>query len=503
MSSHYDVVIAGAGLGGLMAAAILAKEGMKVCVLEKNRQAGGCLQSFALHKKPFDSCVHYIGGLGEGHTLHRLFSYVGIMEDLKLKALDANGYDRIRFANEKFSFPHANGADNFVAQLLPFFPEEKENLKAYVALLKKVGSHFPLYHLRAGDAAEKSAVSGWDLSDTLAGITSNQKLREVLAGNSLLYAGVRGKTPFYLHALVTESYMHSAHKISPASSEISKLLIRQIRAHGGNVLRQHEVSRAVEESGKLQFVETKNGMRYYAKNFIVNTAPSVFLPLLESKLIRPMFRQRMAGLPQTISTFMLNLVLRPGKVPYQAFNTYWHRQQDALSAAQYQPGEWPANYALFFTEDPKHPGFADTLSVLTYMHYAEVLPWQNTENTSAAEQERGSAYDAFKERKSEQLLAKVCQEITDLKQHIAAQGAATPLTYRDYTGTPEGALYGVLKDVQQPSQTTIATRTRIPNLFFTGQNVNLHGVLGVSITAVATAAELTGMNYLLGKINQH
>ena len=108
----------------------------------------------------------------------------------------------------------------------------------------------------------------------------------------------------------------------------------------------------------------------------------------------------------------------------------------------------------------------------------------------------------FKAWKSEILLNKVYERLPILKGNITAQKAATPLTWRDYTGTPTGALYGILKDVNKPNETTIATRTKIPNLLLTGQNVNLHGVLGVSITAVATCAELLGMEYLVGKIKR-
>ena len=43
--SRYDVVVIGSGMGGLTCAAMLAKEGMKVCVVEKNHRPGGCLQS--------------------------------------------------------------------------------------------------------------------------------------------------------------------------------------------------------------------------------------------------------------------------------------------------------------------------------------------------------------------------------------------------------------------------------------------------------------------------
>ena len=97
-------------------------------------------------------------------------------------------------------------------------------------------------------------------------------------------------------------------------------------------------------------------------------------------------------------------------------------------------------------------------------------------------------------------MQKVSERIPELKGNVIAHSAATPLTYRDYIATPEGALYGILKDVNKPAETTIATRTRIPNLLLTGQNVNLHGVLGVSITALATSAELIGMEYLLNRV---
>lgn len=496
----YDVVIVGSGLGGLLSAVILAKEGMKVCVIERDKQVGGCLQTFSEHKKVFDSCVHYIGGLGEGHTLWQIFKYAGIMDKLAIKALDADGFDRIAFGDENTLYPQAIGNENFIEQLLPYFPNEKQSLQQYIKAIQQVGDHFPLYRLRNGDAAEKSAVSGWPLDAKLQELVPNPLLRQVLTGNNLLYAGVAGRTPFYLHALVLESYMHSAHKVLPGSSQLAKFLWQQLQAHGGIIHRNTEVNTLKEEEGNVTYAETKDGERFYGKHFIANIHPAELLKMLDTSVIRPAYRNRINSLEQTTSSFMLNLVLKPHTVPHRNYNIYWNATHNVWDAVNYTSGTWPANYAAFFTEDADNRGYAESISILSYMHYDEVKQWADTHNMQGDEHERGRGYEHFKAQRAEKLLHKLCERIPEISGNILAYSAATPLTYRDYTRTPEGSLYGILKDVNKPNETTIATRTRIPNLLLTGQNVNLHGVLGVSITAIATCAELIGMGYLLGKI---
>ena len=85
MKKHYDVVIIGSGLGGLVSSIILAKEGYSVCVLEKNNQFGGNLQTFVRDKTIFDTGIHYIGGLSEGQNLYKYFTKVNIRYSGMLK----------------------------------------------------------------------------------------------------------------------------------------------------------------------------------------------------------------------------------------------------------------------------------------------------------------------------------------------------------------------------------------------------------------------------------
>ena len=479
---------------------MLAKEGMNVCLLEKDKQIGGCLQTYSVHKTIFDSCVHYIGGLGDGHTLWHIFRYAGIVDKLSLKSLDTNGFDRITFAEEEISYPHAIGNDNFIEQLLPYFPKEKTALLQYIKTVENIGDRFPLYRLRDGSVSEKTTITGMEITQTLQSISNNQLLQHVLAGNNMLYAGVAGQTPFHMHAVVSASYMHSAHKVLPGSSQIAKLLALELRKHGGIIHRNTEINKLHEENGQLTYAESIDGQRFYGKHFISDIAPKNLLSFIDSSLLRPIYRNRLNNLPQSISAYTLNLVLKPGTILHQNHNTYWHATHNVWQSINYKPSEWPQSYALYFTEDIAHPGYARSLSILCYMHYSEATQWTNTHNRAGDEHSRGDGYEEFKQQKAELLLNRVYQRVPSLQGNIITQSISTPLTYRDYTATPDGSLYGIAKDVNHPNETSIGTRTRIPNLFLTGQNSNLHGVLGVSITAVATTAELLGLEYLLKKI---
>ena len=63
-------------------------------------------------------------------------------------------------------------------------------------------------------------------------------------------------------------------------------------------------------------------------------------------------------------------------------------------------------------------------------------------------------------------------------------------------------MYGYVKDSNNPMKTFIATKTKLDNLYLTGQSINMHGVLGVTIGAVVTCAEIVGKEYLIEKINR-
>lgn len=139
--------------------------------------------------------------------------------------------------------------------------------------------------------------------------------------------------------------------------------------------------------------------------------------------------------------------------------------------------------------------YADGYSVITYLDYAELSQWENT-----TVEKRGDEYKAFKQQKAEQLLAAVENRFNGIQAATEAIYTSTPLTWRDYTGTIDGSAYGIMKDYNSPMHSMILPKTKIANLLLTGQNVNLHGILGVTISSILTCGELIDIKQLIGKI---
>lgn len=498
---QYDIVIIGSGMGGLVCADILGREGYKVCVLEKNRQVGGSLQTYVRDKVIFDSGVHYLGGLSEGQNLYQVFKYLGLIGKLKLQRMDADAFDKIKFEGDDKEYVHAQGYENFIRQLLKEFPAEEKALRLYCDKIKEVCSKFPLYNLRTGgDINEKTTVLELDTKTFIQSITNNKKLQAVLVGSNMLYVLQSEKTPFYVHAMILNSYIESSWKCVDGGSVISKLMVQNIRNHGGEILRNSEVKKIVVDDGKVVSVQLANGNHIFGKHFISNMHPVATLEMTETDLIKSAYRSRVKNLENSIGGFVVNIVLKKDSLPYHRSNFYFNKEEHIWSLTEYTDENWPLSYAVFFSASSKTNEFAESMTILAYMKYEEVKEWEGTFNTVSAEAGRGESYDAFKKRKAEKLIDLVEKQFPGLRDSMVSYYTATPLSYRDYIGNHDGSMYGIVKDHRNPLKTFISPRTKLPNLYLTGQNLNLHGILGATMSGLVTCVAFLGNDDIVEKI---
>ncbi|PWN58763.1 phytoene desaturase family protein [Chryseobacterium viscerum] len=503
MKKEYDILVIGSGLGGLVSALILAKEGLKVCVLEKNNQYGGNLQTFSREKLIFDTGVHYLGGLTKGQNLNQFFSYLEIMDDLELQLMDEDGYDRISFGENEIEYPHAQGYQNFVEQLSKYFPEEKGNLENYCEEIQYVCSQFPRYHVVGKDNYNEEILH-LNTKRFIESVTQNKKLQAVLLGSNFLYAGDSENVPFYVHALTVNSYIQSAYKCVNGGSQISKLLIRKLREYGAEVHKRSEVSEFIfNENNVLSSVKTKEGREYAAKQFISNIEIRSTIKLVGEERLKKSFLNRVLSWKPVSSCFSIYLVLKPQSLPNFNYNKYHYSSEEQVwNAFRYRKEAWPETFMLSSTPSKHHPEFAESLTAISYMDFDEVKEWGNTFNTVAYEDERGEAYEKFKLEKIEKMLDALEKKIPNVRHAIKTIYTSSPLSYRDYIGNYEGNMYGYMKSSENPLKTMVSPRTKIDNLFLTGQSVNMHGILGVTIGAFNTCAEILGKETIDMRLTQ-
>ncbi len=499
--NEFDIVVIGSGMGGLVCADLLGKEGYRVGVLEKNKQIGGCLQTYARDKTLFDSGVHYLGGLAPGQNLYQVFKYLGILGKLKLQRMDEDAFDRIIFEGDNNEYPYAQGYENFIRQLLHYFPSEEKALRLYCDKIKEVCSKFPLYNLRSGgDLNEKTSVLEIDTRSFIESITNNKKLQEVLVGNNMLYVLQSYKTPFYVHAMIMNSYIESSWKCLDGGSAIAKYLAQNIRAQGGQVIRHAEVKKIVVENDRASAVQLIDGSLVHGKNFISNLHPALTLDMIESDLIKNVYKNRINALENSIGGFVVNIVLKENTVKYSKANYYYHKDGFTWKPTAHTADNWPVAYSVFLSAGAGSGDYATAMTILTYMRYDEVAKWADSFNTVSVEAERGEEYRLFKEAKAEKLIDLVQEKFPGLRSCIKACYTATPLTYRDYTASPGGSMYGIVKDYQNPLKTFISARTKVPNLYLTGQNLNLHGILGATMSGLVTCVALLGNENIIEKV---
>ncbi|MDR2840885.1 MAG: NAD(P)/FAD-dependent oxidoreductase [Paludibacter sp.] len=491
----YDVIIAGSGLGGLICGYILAKNGYKIAIFEKNPQIGGCLQTFKRNGVTFDTGMHYIGSMDEGQILHRFFKYLNLLDDVKLSRLDTNGYEVINFAGKEYRF--ANGSENFVKTLAEQFPDNEEEIRTYLQQISKIAESSPLYNLHQinSDTFINTQYAMTSVNEFIENITKNPLLQNILAGNMPLYAGVKDKTPIYVMALINNFFIQSAFRIVGGSDSIANSLAKSIETFGGKIFRNAEIDEFLCNETKMTQIRLTNGKMFDADYFISNIHPEPTLAKIHSPLIRTAYRQRISSIENTISNFTLFVKFKENSVKYLNFNYYYYDCKSIWNTDDYDTENFPQIYLYMHQAVAENQEFAQSAQIITYMPYAEVSKWDKT-----TVGKRGADYEQFKKDKAEKIIDKLTERFPDFRSSIEEYYTCSPLTYRDYTGTVAGSMYGILRDKNFPLQTRISQRTKIPNFFFTGQNINSHGILGVTIGAIITSAEIVDANLIINEI---
>jgi len=497
MTEKYDIAIIGSGLGGLSCGVILSKEGFKVCIIEQHSVVGGCLQSFKRNNTIFDTGIHYIGSMGKGQIMRQFMRYYGVDDKIKTMSVDSDAYETICIDSEQYQLPI--GAKQFVDKLGQQFPEDKLGLSHLISKIMEVKNSIGIEQLRAGHISDASLQHYISVSayQTIAEHINNPILQNILGSSSLLFGGEKQTANFYHYAMVMGSNIEGAHHILGGTQTIANAMANVIKQNGGTIITSEAITNIItSRTNEVQYLKTSKGREIKAQYYISSAHPQVTFDLVEpTPIIKKPFLNRIKTLRNTYGMFSVYLTLKRQTIPFKNTFYFIHANQSSWfdeDAMKGRSGESSLMLSFRPSEDGK---WAESATLITPISPCDYSSWTNTHINH-----RGSDYEMWKKSVANIMISraqKVCSGLSDAITHIYT---ASPLTFRDYTFTPQGSAYGLVKNYQNPLPTTIPTQTKLRNLLLTGQNVFVPGAIGVTMTAAMTCANIIGEEYLAKKI---
>jgi all-trans-retinol 13,14-reductase len=473
--SDYPTVVIGAGLGGLVCGAYLAKQGIPVTVVEQHSIPGGYATAFdrVAGKFTFDVSLHGTSISNNGAA--------GILKDIdvldKLELVELPEVYRLKAPGLDIAVPQKN-PEAYIQILADHFPDEAEGIRGFVAEMLAIADEvdtlsrnegkfikilFPLQYRKMWNVRNKT------LADLVGNYVKNPKLQNILAGLWGYFGLPPSKLSGFYYANATGGYLkHGSYYIKPRSQALSDAIAGVIESKGGKIIYDTRASRILVENEAVQGVETEDGEILPASAVVSNaSAVTTLSQMLPKDMLPGEYAAKLAQYKPSISSFVvwlgLNRDLR-GKI--KGFST--HVSSGRGPEADYQAclegdienGSFGVALYDNIFEGYSQPG-TSTLQLIFLCGYA---PWRRY----AADYNSGrkTDYHREKERWTDILIQRAEKAlIPGLSAMIAVKEAGTPLTNRRFTGNTDGAIYGFEQSMDNAYMNRVENRTPVKGLY--------------------------------------
>jgi len=465
----------------LSTAIILAGLGFDVTVIEKNWQPGGMLRSYVRQGVHCNVGVHYMGALAQGQVLRRCFDYLGITARLPLLRLGVDGpVDRYHFNDPHLGIDTFDLPDGFAAyeeNLIASFPGQKPQVQALMAMLQRSARHLDqLDFLYSEQPAHFWIEQTESLGAIFDQLGCSPGLRAVFGMPSVLIGVPPAVCPQFYHTVALASYLFSAWRLEHHGAHMADVCADRLAALGGQLRTGQAVEHIRTAGGQVLGVTLASGEQLEAPLVIGAIHPKAVVGLLDPDTVKASYRRRILGLTDTASMVAVHALVPAEKHPAIAHNVFSiETETDGairdLIYLQLRP-----------SGKPEH----NLLSLLTSGHDSLWLAWKQT-----CSGRRGPDYVRTKNEMAQRLIAGI-EKITGPFSELKIIDVYTPLTIRDWVGSPNGSAYGVMRSTGQMLSAALLNRTALQGLFLAGQSVLAPGILGTILGSLATAQFIVG-----------
>jgi len=473
----YDVVIVGAGIGGLVCGCYLAKAGLKVLIVEQHYKPGGYCTSFVRKGYKFDVGVHYIGGIKRG-VLANILNEIEIREELKFNQFDPS--DKI-IMPDSTTYIRANPYDT-IKEFQKTFPDEKENIKIFFQFVMETNVLI-IYR----------KVKNLTLEKVLDSFFNNQKLKAtigvlVLGNMGLPHTEVAA---FAAIILFREFILDPGYYPVDGMQQFANCLADKFKKYGGEIILSRKVMKIITEDSIAKGIIISSGEKIMSKIVVSNVdATQTFKNLIEIETKESTTIDNLVSSNPVFAVYLginvsfKNILSEIGNIwfftTYDIDGCYKFLKKNVVQ--KNIPGimlSFPSSH----DSDSKVIN-KNTIQIFTIACYENEEFWNKNR-------------DSF----SEEMLSLAEQAIPSLKRYIDLKVTATPHTFHKFTMNKEGSAFGWASNVNQIDASLLPQKTSIQNLFLVGHWCTMGaGQGGISTVAFSgkKAAEII-INRIIGQ----
>ncbi len=506
-----DYLIVGSGLSALVFAALMAKSGKKVQVLEAHEHPGGFGHTFTMAQKyTFNAQLHYVWNCGEGQTVNQVLKKLNLDREVTFERYDPNGFDHMRMPGYSLDIP--SESEELIGRLANLFPQHADRMRKFVAEVQKTAEglenlSFPIIPIQVFQHFGGVFCALTYLNSTLQDVFDKFKLpkeaQTLLALQWPDFLLPPNRLSFYAWVILFTGYQKGAFYPTKHFEHVIDSLVKVIEEHGGEVLLNREVINFSVKDKIVTGVQAIDRIAHQTEEFtgetiICNMDPQKAAKIIGEENFSPTIRRRLKY-DYSPSNYMAYCVVKDIDLRDYGFgkwNTFHTGDRDLNQAFD----------RMYENHDFSNPSFAITTpTLLTKAQLdcpadCQIIEFLTVANYDYFKKLQESDHKAYRQKKAEILdsILDVVEKnyIPNFRKHLVFKITGSPTTNERFCWCPQGNSYGSNLTPRNMGIGRLTYQTSFKNFYFCNASSGYPGFAPTFWTGAVLYQRLSGDSIL-------